>query len=268
MKMTSVVKSALALASLSLPSISLASPGYMANVKMALIVSEEMPGTFAREEDGDFVLDDGEKVPASEAEYYSPENTYNTEEVTQVKTTRYGNRELLEDLLAEGHFPSGVNSIQGWSLKEVSMHFGGTTFYLYKKDTTPERLDSEFYAYFTDKISKSNLKTKVRRDEPKGPVTSAKASGSSQVKGTVTLTLAGEGVDFSANASSKGTAVYIQKFVDGASSPVTLRTFKTTTLFGEGEVGEVEVYIEGSLSTSGAVLLENIEEIFEDFPLG
>lgn len=267
MNITSAVKSAVALATLSLPSLASAYPGYMADVKLALTFSFEVDGTFDRGPSGEFITVNGERVPDTYNDYTTADATHYSEEVTKVETFKYGTRELLEDMRAAGLFPEGVDSIKGWSVKEVFRN-GSTAFYLYHKDTDPVRLNTNvFDLYFDEIISKRNLKEKEKRANPEGPITSTSTSGSSQAKGNVFLSFAVGLYGLDVDVRGKGTTTFKRKYPNNTSAPVALRTMKSTSLAGRCDSEDGEFYAEGSVAISPVTILENVEAIFEDFPI-
>lgn len=246
MNIPSVVKSAVALAALSLPSIAFAAPGYMADVKIALTISYERDSTNIDE-----TSEDGTRI---------------REQMSKLTAYKYGTRELLEDLLEAGRFPDGVESIKGWSLKEVSM-YGAIEYYLFNKDTAPVLLEDEFSLTFSEEIYKRNLKLKQKRDDINGPFTSATSSGSILSKGMVSLSIGGKSLGLEVDdLTGKGTTTTTYQAPAPDQGFVALRTLKTTSLGGGGYVSERNIFAEGSVATTKAVLLNNVQEVFEDFP--
>lgn len=263
MNITTVVKSALALATLSLPSLSAASQGYMADVKVALTISLEQDSIFEKEDGGDYKLDDeGERI-STDFTTYSTDNgwTYHSEEGTKVMSFRYGTREILEDLLLVGNFPSGETSIKGWSIKEV---FNGTRirYFLFKKDTPPMWLDKAFEMTYDSVVSKNNIKTKVDYDRRTEEVKSAKGTGTSAAKGMLSLTIRAL-----TQVSVTGTARSVVKpvFLKGYDEATVTRLLKAPALGGTGAFFYDELFAEGALSTGSAVVLEDVEAIFGSF---
>lgn len=262
MNITTAVKSALFLATLSLPSLSSALTGSMGNMKVALILNEGQPGLFEREADGDFRLVDGKRVPAFNT-MYSPDGgqTQVGEAKTLVKTTRYGNRELMEELLEAGAFPEGVNSIQGWSLKLVSAEATYRT-YLYKKGSpsvdVTDAVAMEYTPLSLKSVSKSTVKV--------GPPNSIKISGSFSTKGVMVLELGGELIDLEVTVDGKGTSAGKGKVIADGTSLVLLENFKSTALVGSMGGGQsLGIMVEGAASVSGTTALEEVRDEFPNF---
>lgn len=266
MKISIVAKSALVMASLFLPSIAAAEPGYMTDIKLALTLSYMTPGTFEREFDGGFRLDeDGVRIPA-ESNTYSPDDgaTILTEQVRNLKSFKFGTRELLEALLERGYFPEEVESIRGWSLKEVTDTVS-LKYYLYKKGTAPLRLTDGFGMIFDSAVTKRNLKTKVRRDSPKGALKSTSATGSELAKGWLELDLTDGVAGFRVYLEGRATGTFINKFTAGGDFPLLTRTLKATGIAGTGEFELGPIYAEGSVSTGRVVLLDDVGAEFPTF---
>lgn len=268
MKITTAVKSALVVATLSLPALSSAQPASMAKIKLALKVGYSLPGTFEREDNGDFTLDgNGDRVPA-EMTSYSPDwglTTYN-EQAYKLASIRFGNRELLEDLFGAGAFPAGTASIKGWSLVQVSLS-GTNQTYLYKKDSPPVKVTNVLALQYTPFTGKGTIKTKVKKDSAKGPVISTVASGALAMRGLVSVVIADNFSGFNASLTGVGSINTKPKVPAGSTEAVSLLTVKSTTLAPRPPLqGESTAFlVEGSIATTSATVVEDLEESFPDF---
>jgi len=89
---------------------------------MALTIKDTAPGTFMRNRIGVFVTGlDGKRIPEYENTWItervingqSRTTTENSETITKIVTTRYGNRELIQELVKSGVLPGPPS---GWSL--------------------------------------------------------------------------------------------------------------------------------------------------------
>jgi len=97
-----------------------------ATFTMALTIKETAPGTFQRNEiGGSFVTENRQRIPAYYNEWITGRviegdiplpATDNYEYITKVVTTRYGNRELIQELVANEDLPGPA---AGWSLVYV-----------------------------------------------------------------------------------------------------------------------------------------------------
>lgn len=114
--------------------------GMVGNIKLALTLKSTVDGTFERDEDGKFIKDEetNQRIPTDVNEWTvtrGKKTVESSEEVTKILTTRYGNRELLEDFLADGLIPD--TSIRGWSLKAVTRQDMGAAYFVEKKGEEP-----------------------------------------------------------------------------------------------------------------------------------
>lgn len=270
MKTPSTVKLALFMATLSLPSISSAVQGYMANIKLALTVSETVFTTYQRDEDGNFVLDENDERIPYPFSIYSTDGglTKIQEQGSKVVTRRYGNRELLEDLYDQGAFPEAVTSIKGWFLKQVSAESTNRT-YLYAKDQTPVDVTSALSIMFNPTAVKGTAKITAEYDEPEGDIVSVKGGGSSSFKGMVLVSIGGE--DFGIAAQQiygKGTGSVRYKVKGTNPIPAAALNMRITGLIGaEQGGGFLPGLVEGSGSFSGAVALDDVQTVFSDFEI-
>lgn len=266
MKILSTVKSAVLLATLSLPSIAAAGPGSVANLKLALTTTIEQPGTFLKGDEGANTLNGGgERIPAHYTSYTTDAgSTTKTEEMTTVITMRYGVREVLEDLLSRGYFPQGETSIRGYSLKSVSDGAAMQTF-LYKKGLTPVNVDSQCQVKFLIGATKRNLTTEVRREAPMGPVESTSAKGSAANQGKMTVTTRTSNLLGTVTLEGKATGTIKYKYPSDSEAVAVMRTVKSTSLSGQGNSGGDNYFVEGSLSTGPAVMLDNVSASFPGF---
>lgn len=113
-------------------------PGAISTVRLNLQLKTSAPGTFVRKANGGAFVrgEDNQFIPTEDNIWgvkHNGKHANYQESVTKIVTTRYGNREFLEDLLAEGVIPDG--SIRGWSIKMFDTPSGTVHFYLYKKGT-------------------------------------------------------------------------------------------------------------------------------------
>jgi hypothetical protein len=95
-------------------------------VTLAFVIKKTTEGTFERDDlGGAFIKEDRKKIPAFENTWKTgrvvdgsiPEPTRdNFEFVSKISSTRYGNRELIQDLVDQGEIPGPVS---GWKLVYV-----------------------------------------------------------------------------------------------------------------------------------------------------
>lgn len=258
----------LALALLAVPGLSVAGTGSVATANVALTLTTAEWALFKRDALGKFELDqDLKKIPAQSNTYASEDGlTTFTETGLKAVTFKYGNREVLEDLLKAGVFPTGESSIKGWSLKLVN-GFSGVAFrtFLFKKGQTPVDVTEYVKVDFMVRTYSGKISSKVVYGAPKGPVKSATATGMLSLKGTLFLSIRvlrpPLGQDYF--LSGLGTSTGKNKFVPGTDVGATLYTVKSAALHG-GPGGEaaVGVLAQGSVSSSAPVLVENVETAF------
>jgi hypothetical protein len=80
---------------------------------LALVIKKTAPGTSVRNEvGGAFITENRQRIPAFSNEWITG-STFNYEFVTRISATSYGNKELLNDLIAAAVIPG---PIQGWSV--------------------------------------------------------------------------------------------------------------------------------------------------------
>lgn len=258
----------LALALLAVPGLSVADPGSVATANVALKLTTAESALFKRDALGRYELDqDLKKIPAQSNTYASEDGLTNyTETGLKPVTFKYGNRELLEDLLEAGVFPEGESTIRGWSLKLVN-GFSGEAFrtFLFKKGLTPVDVTEHVKVDFMIRVYSGKVSTKVVYGAAKGPVKSATAAGVLNLKGTLILSIRvlrpPLGQEYF--LTGLGTSTGKSKFVPGTDVGATLITVKAPALHG-GRAGEaaVGVLAEGSVSSSAPVLVENVETAF------
>lgn len=128
--------------------------GAAAKVTLSLTQTWTIPTLYKRDESGLFELDEaGKKILTSTNSYTiesvdkddNPTKTVATNEVgTKRITKRYGNRELLIELLNEGALGEDVTSIKGWS---IVAFYGGISF----DGASNEPATPVFYARHTNK---------------------------------------------------------------------------------------------------------------------
>lgn len=251
---------------LSLPSLSAAAdavPGYIANVQVAVRVQYEMPDTFVRDGSGEFILEDGEPIPAKTNSYVTDEGlTVQTENLRSVKSFKFGNREILELMLENDDLPEGEESIKGWSLKAVSDGMS-TIYYAYKKGKTPVTASPLGNVSYSTTVGKSTLRTKVKLAEPKGAVTSTRATGAATSYSSLDVSVSGD--NFGGWLKGKVVVGTKNVFPADRQTPVLIRTMKASHLCGQGGSAMGDIFLEGSFSVTGGVLVEDLTEEFAAF---
>lgn len=277
MKRFHAVTSAFVLAALSLPSLAeepVKLPGSVANVSIALTLNFMDTILFQKTEQGEYVLDgEGERIPTTNTQYSVTKGdtvTFISEGGYKLITSKYGNRELLTDLLEKGgYFPPSETSIRGWSLKEVATSTV-REIYLVKKGQTSVKVTDEIAVTFTPSLYSGKLTTKVSGPAD-GVFKTASITGGYKLKGLFELGLdvpemirvnvEGVGV-----GSLKGKYPDVKEMLVAGPLPVgvSLLAVKGTGLFGTGLTADGSCGVEGSVSISGPAMIEDVN-IFPDF---
>lgn len=122
-----------------------ATPGAISSVRLSLQLKTSAPGTFVRNPDGGaFVRGENNQLIPTVYNQWSVRHDGKfanlQESITEIVTTRYGNRELLEDLLQEGVLPD--HTIRGWSIKMLGTPGNYLRLNLYKQGQEKKSLAS------------------------------------------------------------------------------------------------------------------------------
>lgn len=243
-------------------------PGSVSNIIITLKLTEALPAVFARQTNGDFALDENdEKFLETYTNYSTVKDGVQTdveEFGRKLKVMKYGNKELLEDLLeAGGYFPDGETSIKGWSLKRVVGQQTVET-YLVKKDVTPIWVTDYVEVNLLGGLVTGKRVTKATGPE-EGEYESASITGSLKSLGPISLfvsvpSVIQVGVQGLATATIKSV---IPPFADlpvgeGLPPVVDLVSMKGSGLFGSGTTSDSSFLAQGSVSLSSPVLVEDV----------
>lgn len=246
--------------------IPLPTSGAVSNVKLVFTLKTSVDGTFERDENGKFVKDDetNERIPTDLNSWSVTRGTKTvdtTEEVVKIVTFKYGNRELLQDLLDE-EVISG-ESIQGWTLKMVSRGDSDPAFFAEKKGVPPVEL-SDLIGFgpiegdFATVESINRLETETSTEGAEESVVKLKEVTTRQSFWTFTININdGTGLSTYGGATEAGKVVYSKNKV-----PVVVPTISMPHLAGQFEIDEDEFFAEGSFSVSGSSVTDDLTPYF------
>jgi hypothetical protein len=264
--------------------------GAAAKVTLSLTQTWTIPTLYQKDSEGNLVLEDGKKTLTSYNAYTiettdAEDNPTKTVDVTEVGTkrtsSRYGNRELLTDLLNNGDLGEEETSIKGWS---IVAFYGGIEFDVsLGASNTP--LAPVFYARHTDKrmvlIEKLTGNRSELKDTTSMKVTTTSTfkedneyiktsnSYSSSYKGLATLKLLDDSnlTGIISGKESYGSKKYTYYYYDDesekevkstASSAVRIPgSVKFDKLVGSQTFDNGSAIVEGSLSISASSVVDS-----------
>jgi|GEM_PF-1171481 len=246
------------------------SAGVESNIVIALKLNFPIPDVVERTPEGEVVLDEDEKpVLDYQTVYNTVKGDIRTdveEYGSKVKAEKYGNKELLEDLLEKGgYFPEGETSIKGWSLKQVE---GAeyTNVYLVKKGVAPVRVpDNVAATYFNPLQTTGKVIGKVS-GAVGGLYNKASVAGGTKSRGpgqlavTVTDSI-GMYMQGTGTATVKGVYPPLVNFPVGSELPplVELVSLKVSGIYGNGSrLGTGPFTVEGTFSLTSPVLVPDV----------
>lgn len=257
-------------ATCALPAYAAPTAGGISNVKLALTLKVSYPGSFERGPDGEFIEAPvtGERIPDFQNQWtvVKGDKTMAYEEtVIKSRSFKYGNRELLQDLLDADILPG--DSITGWAVKAVT--FGPSpeiSFNLVKKGQPPVYLAEliSLKPFYESQNSPpiasqtSNTLLTVTTVGAGDPVTKAKGQSQGEMLSVLSIQIGNKGGNLYGVTSMTQKAA-----VANANQPIVLLKVSMPGLAGRFSIEEGASFARGSFSISSAKLVKDLEALGE-----
>lgn len=264
--------------------------GTVRTVNIALTLTEEVPGTFARDSFGKIVMPQSRKpIPDYENEWTTESGsgdnviiTHNYEDMLKLKSSKYSTKELLIDLVRYGVLPGQptnsaeeLAAIKGWSIVQARVNMENETelgvselqpvFFAQKKGEEPINLSDYLAIHVNDQFSTINLKTQFKQKKSDFSIIAENRSYAASFKAVCDfgINLAAPGKDTRRVTASGIYAQATKLALSKDKRPVLVpAAAKISSMAGYGFKGETDHFVEGSVSFGAGTITPDIVSVF------